>query len=626
MDANSWMITIVIQSKNNVIVKIYVLIINNKQQVTLKQRNAHQPNSINTALSCHQYFLMIPALQTKIQMDANWLIIFASVMDKLTQKEQSFSGMRREISINNEYAQMDLLMPQLILNVQFSFQLVKKAITIMQQIQLVLLYLKTRDAVLKQDWQDVTIRMDGMQFIFALLYGLLGRMMHQQAELLGYEIKEACYADSKNFQFIWDINLSKCFSYQCIDYCGNGIVTNQDEQCDDGNYLPYDGCYECQVQCPQRCNIFNCRQCQKCNKIEWQLVEGVCSSKCCDGIAVGNEQYDDGNNIKFDGCYQCSYQCDEIQIVSKGNKMNQNVKIYEEMIFSIAIRINQKQLKCSRDHNFSFCSYAILPKIILTKLSKTDTTYQEFKLSFFEPVCLNEKGISEEQFLQLIFVQILNVKDNDYDIEIKSMISISTQQVKVYSEKHYKQLREHLVLKGGKIRISVFLQDVSLSIVPYVQDFHADQDLEFLFYVGIQRFYGIYLIAKVILRSLLLALLLQLLINYQSIRIYKDLFNFQIPKIQTKWKFQYYEIDCYFLQNLQMLLVMLMIGSLYYIISYLFQKFLVFKNYKNWQQFIRKIIIISKLLNLHFSFRRLQENIISILFNLDLSELSLQLL
>ncbi|CAD8191000.1 unnamed protein product [Paramecium octaurelia] len=270
-----------------------------------------------------------------------------------------------------------------------------------------------------------------------------------------YEIKEACYADSENFQCIWDINLNKCFSYQCIDYCGNGIVTNQDEQCDDGNYLPYDGCYKCQFQCPQGCNICNGRQCQECNKNGWQLVEGVCSSKCGDGVAVGNEQCDDGNNIEFDGCYQCSYQCSEMCVdcfqgqcilckdgfVEDGPKCKNIcgdgylVQQYEQCDdgnhqnndgCTNTCKV-ENNWKCSTDHNFSFCSYAILPKIILTKLSKTDTTYQEFKLSFSEPVCLNEKGISEEQFLQLIFVQIQNVKDNDYDIEIKSMISISTQ-------------------------------------------------------------------------------------------------------------------------------------------------------------------------------------------------------
>ncbi|CAD8158053.1 unnamed protein product [Paramecium octaurelia] len=69
-----------------------------------------------------------------------------------------------------------------------------------------------------------------------------------------YQIQEACFTDGENFECIWDVNLSKCFSNQCIHFCGDGIVTGQEEQCDDGNYFPYDGCYRCQVQCPQGCN------------------------------------------------------------------------------------------------------------------------------------------------------------------------------------------------------------------------------------------------------------------------------------------------------------------------------------------------------------------------------------
>ncbi|CAK74564.1 unnamed protein product (macronuclear) [Paramecium tetraurelia] len=65
-----------------------------------------------------------------------------------------------------------------------------------------------------------------------------------------YQIKEACYTDSENLECIWDDYLNQCFSNQCIDFCGDGIISSREEECDDGNYLPYDGCYKCQIQCP----------------------------------------------------------------------------------------------------------------------------------------------------------------------------------------------------------------------------------------------------------------------------------------------------------------------------------------------------------------------------------------
>ena len=63
--------------------------------------------------------------------------------------------------------------------------------------------------------------------------------------------------------------------------CGDGIVAGN-EQCDDGNNLPFDGCYKCRKQpdCPN----------------------GACLSVCGDGIISPGEECDDGNNVSGDGC------------------------------------------------------------------------------------------------------------------------------------------------------------------------------------------------------------------------------------------------------------------------------------------------------------------------------------
>jgi fibro-slime domain-containing protein len=78
--------------------------------------------------------------------------------------------------------------------------------------------------------------------------------------------------------------------------CGDGIVTPP-ETCDDGNTISGDGCSStCQIE-PQDPdgNGWSCPQ-----------AGGPCTKTVCgDGTLEGNEQCDDGNDLPFDGCYKC---------------------------------------------------------------------------------------------------------------------------------------------------------------------------------------------------------------------------------------------------------------------------------------------------------------------------------
>ncbi|CAD8214880.1 unnamed protein product [Paramecium octaurelia] len=478
-----------------------------------------------------------------------------------------------------------------------------------------------------------------------------------------YQIKEACQTDSANYECIWDTNINKCFSNQCINYCGDGIVTDQDEQCDDGNYLPYDGCYKCQVQCPQGCNICKGKQCQECNKNGWQLVEGVCTSKCGDGYVVGSEQCDDGNNIQFDGCYQCSYQCDKMcvdcfqgqctlcqvgyvedgylcyNICGDGYLAQQleecdDGNLYNNDGCSDNCKV-EKDWKCSTESNISFCNYAILPKITLTRLSKTDTSFQEFKLSFSEPVCLSEKGISEEQFLQLILIEIINAKEVEYDVEIKSIISITSEladveykllinfksnvknpvlKVKIISDSivnsqgntlfskeaklefrsPYKISADQLSLMSKTSMLSrivlyfiVFISGISFlcgnleilwNLLDLLQQLSYMKFHNIAFPQNLESYFEVFTIGS----------FTPIADKFQIDQNLRDIFDFQIPVIQAKWKFENYKINCYFLQNLQTLFMMLIMGFTYFIISYWFQKFLIFINYQNWATIYQK--------------------------------------
>ena len=74
---------------------------------------------------------------------------------------------------------------------------------------------------------------------------------------------------------------------QLVDaVCGNGVVEG-DEQCDDGNQIPFDGC-------ATTCTL------------EARCADGQCTAACGDGVKSAEEDCDDGNARSGDGC---SAQC-----------------------------------------------------------------------------------------------------------------------------------------------------------------------------------------------------------------------------------------------------------------------------------------------------------------------------
>ncbi|CAD8051933.1 unnamed protein product [Paramecium primaurelia] len=131
-----------------------------------------------------------------------------------------------------------------------------------------------------------------------------------------YKCQQSCQLECKQ------CNQSQC--YDCIDgwslinnycyqICGDGMQAfNTQEQCDDGNYDPYDGCYECKYECDQNC--FYCSDyniCMICNQYFKLIDNTYCVPICGDGIIVqGLEDCEDLNDIQYDGCYQCIYQCE----------------------------------------------------------------------------------------------------------------------------------------------------------------------------------------------------------------------------------------------------------------------------------------------------------------------------
>ncbi len=77
--------------------------------------------------------------------------------------------------------------------------------------------------------------------------------------------------------------------------CGNGILQDTGEECDDSNILPGDGCSaSCVVEPGYLCATPGAR-CQ--------------AAECGDGLLAGLELCDDGNSISGDGCTEtCSLE------------------------------------------------------------------------------------------------------------------------------------------------------------------------------------------------------------------------------------------------------------------------------------------------------------------------------
>ncbi|CAD8166678.1 unnamed protein product [Paramecium octaurelia] len=117
---------------------------------------------------------------------------------------------------------------------------------------------------------------------------------------------------------------------QCIlSLCGDLKVT-LDEECDDGNMIPYDGCYECKFSCSYQC--FDCINgvCYGCFDTGWILNKiNICTPLCGDGIVIEEyEQCDDGNDIPYDGCYQCQFECQEGCIQCQSNQCQKCHPLY----------------------------------------------------------------------------------------------------------------------------------------------------------------------------------------------------------------------------------------------------------------------------------------------------------
>ncbi|CAD8099969.1 unnamed protein product [Paramecium sonneborni] len=105
----------------------------------------------------------------------------------------------------------------------------------------------------------------------------------------------------------WQLNL---IDMNCQPICGHQLVLSN-EQCDDGNDKENDGCANCFFKCQDECTLCEFGKCRECGYEGWELIVNECFPICGDYLVLGNEEGDDGNRIRSDGCFECKYLCQD---------------------------------------------------------------------------------------------------------------------------------------------------------------------------------------------------------------------------------------------------------------------------------------------------------------------------
>ncbi|CAD8067344.1 unnamed protein product [Paramecium sonneborni] len=253
---------------------------------------------------------------------------------------------------------------------------------------------------------------------------------------------------------------------QCETFCGDKIIVPYSkEQCDDGNTQDLDGCSQCKIECTQFCLFCNNVFCLKCEE-GFFIQQSQCQPICGDGIVIQDfEECDDYNDEPYDGCFQCQFQCRKnCKLCSKGICLDecpqgmvffgdiciekpciQNCQICElgycfqcnpEYSYDDENNLCIKNKKTENtslqilkiDENFWICRefecvYSPAPIMLVNYLNKTFTK-QYIGIQFDQQVKF--KFFDEDEQDQLIFqFMFTNLKEEQYKINLNSTQAIS---------------------------------------------------------------------------------------------------------------------------------------------------------------------------------------------------------
>ncbi|CAD8093432.1 unnamed protein product [Paramecium sonneborni] len=241
--------------------------------------------------------------------------------------------------------------------------------------------------------------------------------------------KELCNVDVDDQNCVWDDVLNQCFSEQCIGFCGDGIIQINGEQCDDGNYLPYDGCYLCQFHCSYGC--LECDQGQGCKKCDNQFIL-INETDTCQENQVLNDEIEDINEqviieIASLRCienqiligFQCVSQCGNGILNSKYEQCDDGNQIGGDGCSSVCSEEDLYQCQ-NYENSTSVCSYILPPDFILVSFSSKTNQTQLISLSFTQDV----KLMSDLNFEEIAVISI--IPETHAPINVKPIVNLST--------------------------------------------------------------------------------------------------------------------------------------------------------------------------------------------------------
>ncbi|CAK69618.1 unnamed protein product (macronuclear) [Paramecium tetraurelia] len=231
-----------------------------------------------------------------------------------------------------------------------------------------------------------------------------------------------CSGCEDNFQLI---------NNQCVPICGDGIIIEGLEECDDGNNLPDDGCYQCQFQCSNGCVDCQQSQCKKCDDSQYTL--DIQTAKCLEKIQNQTDTNVDPSILEQQ--QQTVLRCGENQLLIDSKCVNQCgngilINQYEECDdgnsfggdgCSSLCNIENSYKCVNQEGQLSSCTFNRSPEFVLNILSDKTNSTQMLELIFTQEVKLQ----TELRFDELAFFTIAT--QTQYLLTISFIQNISTQ-------------------------------------------------------------------------------------------------------------------------------------------------------------------------------------------------------
>ncbi|CAD8089872.1 unnamed protein product [Paramecium primaurelia] len=188
---------------------------------------------------------------------------------------------------------------------------------------------------------------------------------------------------------------------------------------DDGDNIIFDGCFDCKYSCPE-----NCHDCyQGSNQCKLQII-------CGDSFVQQQEECDDGNNQAADGCMNCLIQQNWIckSIIQDSPSQCIYVKAPLLVINYLNMTQNKQYLSIQFNQQVKVQTYQLLSKTISLKLVNIDNYNWNNNLQIIQDVgsyvIFGEYVLEIEIFQIIDFRLILKIQLNQSVVMVNKIIEL----------------------------------------------------------------------------------------------------------------------------------------------------------------------------------------------------------